>query len=217
MENMQVDTIENIKTNINKFKLVILLDAGHGIDVKGKKAPDNSFYEYEFNKDIVDRIDMALTLNNTPHHIINPETVDISLTERANRINRYCAQYGPENCLLISVHANAAGNGSWMNARGWSVYTTKGLTNSDKYATLFYNEANLLLPKYGQKLRADWSDNDPDWEENFTIIYKSRCPAILTENLFYDNKQDLEFLKSNQGRAIISQIHINAIKKASSI
>lgn len=202
----------------NANKLVILLDNGHARSTKGKKSPDSSFYEYEFNRDIVDRVSLALKLNNIPYHIITPEVdPDISLTERANRINRYCTQYGPENCLMISVHANAAGNGNWMNARGWSVYTTKGLTNSDKYATLFYNEASLLLPQYGQKLRADWSDGDPDWEENFTIIYKSRCPAILTENLFYDNKQDLEFLKSNQGRAIISQIHINAIKKASSI
>lgn len=199
-------------------KLVILLDNGHGQTTSGKVSPDKSFYEYQFNRDIVDRISMALKLNNIPYHIITPEVVqDISLTERANRVNKYCTQYGPENCLLISIHANAAGNGDWMNARGWSVYTTKGLTNSDKYATIFFDEANRLLPSYGQKLRADWSDGDPDWEENFTILYKARCPAILTENLFYDNKEDLKFLQSNLGRSIISQIHINAIKKASSI
>ena len=202
--------------DLNKF--VILLDNGHGQTTSGKVSPDKSFYEYQFNRDIVDRVSMALKLNNIPYHIITPEVVqDISLTERANRVNRYCTQYGPENCLLISVHANAAGNGDWMNARGWSVYTTKGLTNSDKYATIFFDEANRLLPAYGQKLRADWSDGDPDWEENFTILYKARCPAILTENLFYDNKEDLKFLQSNLGRSIISQIHINAIKKASSI
>lgn len=202
--------------DLNKF--VILLDNGHGQTTSGKVSPDKSFYEYQFNRDIVDRVSMALKLNNIPYHIITPEVVqDISLTERANRVNRYCTQYGPENCLLISVHANAAGDGDWMNARGWSVYTTKGLTNSDKYATIFFDEANRLLPAYGQKLRADWSDGDPDWEENFTILYKARCPAILTENLFYDNKEDLKFLQSNLGRSIISQIHINAIKKASSI
>ena len=199
-------------------RLVILLDNGHAQSTPGKRSPDQTFYEYEFNRDIVDRISMALKLNNIPYHIITPELVpDISLTERANRINRYCEQYGKENCLAISVHANAAGNGGWMNARGWSVYTTKGLTNSDKYATLFFNEAQSLLPAYGQKLRADWSDGDPDWEENFTILYKTRCPAILTENLFYDNKEDLKFLQSNIGRSIITQIHLNAIKKASSI
>ena len=200
--------------DLNKF--VILLDAGHGKTTPGKCSPDKSFYEYEFNRDIVDRVSMALKLNNIPYHIITPEVIpDISLIERADRVNRYCTQYGSGNCLLISVHANAAGSGgNWMNARGWSVYTTKGLTNSDKYATIFFNEANKLLPAYNQKLRADWSDSDPDWEENFTILYKARCPAILTENLFYDNKEDLKFLQSNLGRSVIAQIHINAIKNA---
>lgn len=199
-------------------KLVILLDNGHGMVTSGKCSPDASFHEYEFNRDIVDRISMALKLNNIPYHIITPEVVeDLSLVERVNRVNRYCNQYGKDNCLLISVHANAAGNGQWMNARGWSVYTTKGNTQSDKYASLFYKEASLLLPIHNQKLRADWSDGDEDYEENFYILRKSLCPAILTENLFYDNKEDLKFLQSNLGRSVIAQIHINAIKKASSI
>lgn len=199
---------------INLNKLVILLDNGHSRLTPGKCSPDKMFYEYEFNRDIVDRVSMALKLNNIPYHIITPEVdPDISLTERANRINRYCTQYGPENCLMISVHANAAGNGSWMNARGWSVYTTKGLTNSDKYADILYKHATLILPAYQQSVRDSHLPYTHSWEENFTILYKSRCPAVLTENMFYDNKEDLKFLQSNVGRAAITKIHIDAIKE----
>ena len=202
----------------NENKLVILLDNGHGMVTPGKRSPDSSFFEYEFNRDIVDRISMALKLNGTPYHIITPEVIeDISLTERVNRVNRYCNQYGKDNCLLISVHANAAGTGQWMNARGWSVFTSKGKTKSDEYAKIFYDEANKLLPMHGQKIRADWSDGDPDWEENFTMLSKTNCPAVLTENLFMDNKEDLKFLQSNLGRSVIAQIHINAIKNANFI
>ena len=61
-------------------------------------------------------------------------------------------------------------------------------------------------------LRRDLSDGDNDYESNFTILYKSKCPAILTENLFQDNKIDCEFLMSEQGREVITQIHVNAIK-----
>ena len=100
-----------------------------------------------------------------------------------------------------------------MNARGWSVYTTKGKTKSDEYADIFYTEALKLLPLYGMTLRNDLSDGDYDWEENFTILYKSACPSILTENLFQDNKKDCEFLMSEKGRDVITQIHVNAIKK----
>lgn len=61
-------------------------------------------------------------------------------------------------------------------------------------------------------LRKDLSDGDPDFEENFTVIYKTKCPAILTENLFMDNKTDVAFLNSEEGRNAITQIHVNAIK-----
>ena len=61
-------------------------------------------------------------------------------------------------------------------------------------------------------LRKDLSDGDPDFEENFTVIYKTKCPAILTENLFMDNKTDVAFLNSEEGREVITQIHVNAIK-----
>ncbi len=36
------------------------------------------------------------------------------------------------NIILISLHVNAAGDGTkWMNATGWSCYTCKGQTESD--------------------------------------------------------------------------------------
>jgi N-acetylmuramoyl-L-alanine amidase len=46
---------------------------------------------------------------------------------------------------MLSVHVNAAGNGSWMNATGWSAWTTKGQNNSDKLADCLYDAAEELL------------------------------------------------------------------------
>lgn len=203
---------------ITASKFWILLDNGHGSNTKGKASPlfedGRKFYEYEFARDIVKRIVTELDKLKINYKIVTPELTDIALTTRANRVNRYCSKLGKNNCLLISIHANAAGMGDkWMNARGWSVWTTKGKTDSDKYADTFYKEAEKLLPKYGMTLRRDLSDWDNDYESNFTILYKSKCPAILTENLFQDNKIDCEFLMSEQGREVITQIHVNAIKK----
>lgn len=195
--------------------MVILLDNGHAKNTPGKRSPDETFFEYEFTRDIVKRIAKKLDVLGIKYHILVPEdTVDVGLSTRALRANQYCAKYGAKNCLFISIHANAAGNGSqWMKARGWSIYTTKGKTASDTYATIFYEEASKIIPTLGSKLRADMSDGDPDWEENFTVIYKTRCPAVLTESLFYDNKEDLAILKSEKGRDAIAQIHVNAIKR----
>ena len=100
-----------------------------------------------------------------------------------------------------------------MNARGWCIYTTRGKTKSDEYATIFYEEAEKILPKHGLSLRKDLSDGDPDQEADFTVIYKTACPAVLTENLFMDNKEDCKFLLSEEGRDIIAQVHVNAIRR----
>lgn len=206
-----------IITNVEK-DMVILLDNGHAKSTPGKRSPKfedgYQFFEYEFNRDIVKRIAKKLDILGIKYHILVPEIDrDIALSTRAARANQYCDRYGKENCLFISVHANAAGNGSWMNGRGWSIYTTKGKTKSDEYATIFFEEASKLLPLYGMTLRKDMSDGDPDYEENFTVIYKTKCPAVLTENLFQDNKTDVEFLRSDKGRDVIADIHVNAIKR----
>lgn len=202
--------------NPNKW---VLLDNGHASTTAGKRSPkfDNGtqFFEYEFSRDIVKRVREKLEALGINYRVIVPEVdVDVALSKRAARANAFCDEYGKDNCLFISVHANAAGNGSkWMNGRGWSVYTTKGQTKSDEYATVFYEEAEKLLPTYGMTLRKDMTDGDPDYEENFTVLFKTKCPAVLTENLFQDNLTDATFLMSDEGREVIAKIHVNAIKR----
>lgn len=204
---------------ITETKFVVLLDNGHAKSTPGKRSPKfedgSQFFEYEFARDVVARIAKKLEAENILYKIVTPEVdYDVPLSTRANRVNRYCQKFGKDRCILISVHANAAGNGDkWMSARGWSVWTTIGKTKSDEYADVFYKKAKELLPKYGMTLRQDLTDCDYDFESNFTIIKKSQCPAVLTENLFQDNKIDCEFLKSDIGRDVIADIHVNAIKE----
>jgi N-acetylmuramoyl-L-alanine amidase len=39
------------------------------------------------------------------------------------------------------------------------------------------------------------------------------CPAVLTENLFQDNKDDVAFLLSDEGKKKIVDIHVQGILK----
>ena len=218
IEEEETHTEEPIIEEKTYKNMVILLDNGHASTTAGKRSPvlpdGTQFFEYEFNRDIVKRIAKKLAKLGIEFRILVPEIdVDVPLSERAARANKYCAEYGAGNCFFISVHANAGSNGKWQKGRGWSVYTTKGDTNSDKYATILYEEAEKLLPGCGMTLRKDISDGDPDFEENFTVIYKTKCPAVLTENLFMDNMTDVLFLMSEGGREIIADIHVNAIKR----
>ena len=97
-----------------------------------------------------------------------------------------------------------------MSAQGWCVFTSKGKTKSDDIATYVWNEMKAEFPD--RKMRLDTSDGDVDWEANFTMLYNTKCPAILTENFFMDNKDDCKLIMSNEGRQKIADAHVRAIK-----
>lgn len=189
----------------------ILIDNGHGENTKGKRSPDGKFLEYKFAREIADDIVRELKKLGYEAERIVKENIDVSLTERARRVNEICGKYGTSNVVLVSIHCNAAGDGSkWMTATGWSAYTSKGETKADYLATCLYDAAENNMK--GQKLRKDeYSDGDPDWEENFYILQKTKCPAVLTENFFMDNKDDVEYLQSDDGRNAIVRTHVEGI------
>lgn len=152
----------------------ILLDPGHGSNTHGKRSPDGRFLEYRFNRDIALDVQKQLTLSGYDATILVPEDYDVSIRARTERVNTWCRQLGKKNVCLISIHTNAAGNGrQWMNARGWCCYTSRGQTAGDRLATCLYEAASLHLP--GHKIRKDYSDGDPDWESDFTILKNTLC------------------------------------------
>ena len=190
----------------------ILIDNGHGIQTKGKRSPDGTLLEYAYTRDLARRIVATLKARGYDSELLVPEDDDIPLPERVRRTNAYCQALGKSNVILISLHINAAGDGTkWMNATGWSCYTCKGENQSDKLADCFYQAAIKNFP--GKRIRTDYSDNDPDWEENFHILRKSHCAAVLTENFFMDNHSDLEYIQSQAGKQAIIETHIEGIKK----
>lgn len=196
----------------------ILIDPGHGHNTPGKRSPDGRFLEYAYNREIAKRIVADLIDRGYDAELLVPEDNDISLEERVRRVNEICLTYEPScpaptghpNVILISIHVNAAGNGSkWMNATGWSCYTSKGQTQSDKLAECLYQAAVKHFP--GKRIRTDFSDGDYDWEEGFYLLRKSLCVAVLTENFFMDNRTDLEYLQSRTGKQAIVDTHVEGI------
>jgi N-acetylmuramoyl-L-alanine amidase len=176
----------------------------------GKRSPDGKFLEYAYTREIATRIVADLTDRGYNAQLLVPETEDIPLTERVRRINAHCNTLGKSNVILISIHVNAAGNGSkWLNATGWSVYTCKGQTASDMLAECLCQAAIKNFP--GRRIRTDMSDGDMDWEEGFYILRKSLCVAVLTENFFMDSRDDLEYLQSKTGKQAIIDTHVEGI------
>lgn len=190
----------------------ILIDNGHGENTAGKRSPDGRLREYRYCREIAEEVVRQLKSQGYDAEQIVTENADISLGERCNRVNAWCDRLGAKNVCLVSIHNNAAGSGAaWMTARGWEAWTSKGQTQGDKLADCLYDAAQKYLPA-GTKIRTDMTDGDRDKESNFTILYRSKCPACLTENLFQDNREDVDFLLSERGRAAIVRLHVEGIK-----
>ena len=188
----------------------ILIDNGHGINTPGKCSPDGKFREYKYAREIAIEVVKRLKAEGYDAERIVTEEADISLGQRCARVNAWCDRIGAKNVVLVSIHNNAAGNnGQWMAARGWEAWTSKGQTQGDKLADCLYSAAKKHLP--GMKIRTDMADGDMDKESNFTILYRSKCPACLTENLFQDNKDDVAYLVS--ARKAIVDLHVDGIKE----
>ena len=188
----------------------IFIDNGHGLMTAGKRSPDGQFREPFYNREIARRVVSDLRDRGLDAELLVPEDDDISLSERVRRVNTACFLLGKQNVILVSIHVNAAGNGSkWLNATGWSVYTCKGQTASDMLAECLCQAAIKNFP--GRRIRTDMSDGDMDWEEGFYILRKSLCVAVLTENFFMDSRDDLEYLQSKTGKQAIIDTHVEGI------
>lgn len=185
--------------------MLVVLDNGHGNNTPGKRSPvwddGTQLYEWSFNRRLAREIKMRLDVIGIPCILLVTEDEDISLQERCWRVNNLCKDR--DDVILISIHANAGGG------TGWEAWTSVGETRSDYYAKLLYNSAGNYLK--GWKLRCDYSDGDPDKESQFYILKNTKCPAIVTENLFMDNKKDCKFMMSSEGLEALVALHVDAI------
>ncbi len=205
--------------------MIILIDNGHGENTLGKQSPilkdsglnissefvdKNRFKEWKYTRVISNLVVSKLKSMGYDARLVVTEDKDISLSERIRRINTICNKEGASNVVLVSVHANAVGDSTnWMNGKGWEAYSTVGKTKSDILAEFLYKRAEKNFKD--RKIRKDTTDGDRDKEANFYIIKKSYCPAVLTENFFYDNKDDLEYLTSDEGIHAVVRTHIEGI------
>ena len=190
--------------------MLILIDSGHGIDTPGKRSPDGKFLEYLWNRQIADLILDTFMIMGIDASLVVTETNDISLATRVQRVNRMCSKVGASNVILLSIHSNAAGDGrKWMSAQGWSCYTSKGETKSDVIAECLYDAFEAEFAE--KKIRKDMSDGDRDWEENFYVLQKSKCPAVLLENFFYDNRDECTWLLKDETKERIADTIVKGI------
>lgn len=191
----------------------IILGTAHLKSTPGKCSPDKKFFEYKYSRDIVSAV-YAILKDLGYQVYVDIKEDDLKLNQNqelakrvefVNSLHKKC-----KNCIYVSIHVNAASSdGKWHTATGWEIYTSPGNTKADKLATYIYNAAKDNLK--GKKLRTDYSDGDPDREANLYVLKHTTCPAVLTENFFQDNKDDVKFLESDEGFQAIVRLHVEGI------
>lgn len=99
--------------------------------------------------------------------------------------------------LFLSIHCNSFNDKS----RGIEVYTSRGWTNSDNFATCLMNQMANTFPSLD--VRADWSDGDVDKEAGLYVLNNTAMPAALFELPFISNPVEEEWLRNpiNQNEA----------------
>lgn len=185
----------------------VLIDNGHGENTPGKRSPDGRLREWAYTRKIADRVIVGLRTKGVDAERIVKEMVDIPLSVRCRRANTIYRESGG-NAILISIHCNAAGLGSdWLSAHGWSVFVADNAsTNSKKLATCL---AEVAIQK--EVFVRQPTPEQLFWIQNLAICRDTNCPAILTENFFQDNKEDVEFLLSDEGMQMVTQIHVEGV------
>lgn len=188
------------------------LDAGHGWQTVGKRSPKlpsgYQLIEYEYNRDIVERIIEQLSALGIPYMRTLPKNGNYSnaLVERVRAANSHHTDL-PK--IFVSVHGNAGPARSEQdytsdNVRGIETWYHYGSKDGKSLAAIFQGH---LIAKTGYRDRGLKSKA----VNQFYVLRATLMPAILTENLFYNNRFDLLEMRDNEVRQLIANAHVDAI------
>lgn len=190
------------------MKAFVMIDNGHGCDTPGKCSPDGRYREWRWTRDVASLLEAELERRGIASELLVPEECDVALVERCRCANMLYRRY-PE-AVLVSLHSNASGDGrQWGTASGWSAWVAQGAsTGARRLARLLSEEA------IGRGLGGNRHTPPCGYHEGrFYICRHTRCPAVLTENMFHDHKDDVEFLLSGKGMASVAALHADALER----
>jgi N-acetylmuramoyl-L-alanine amidase len=160
----------------------VCLDYGHGANTAGKRSPDGTLLEYEFNRDVGRRIKAILERHNVEVIETVEDDTDLALVSRCGVANFYECDY------FVSIHANAHKE-EWTTASGWEIYVIAKGGQAEELAKRIHKYSKELgLKDRGIKVA------------NFQVLRDTEMPAVLIEHGFYTNKEECEKLKSDSFR-----------------
>lgn len=160
----------------------VCLDYGHGASTAGKRSPDGTLLEYEFNRDVGRRLKAILERHNVKVIETVEDDTDLALSSRCGVANFHECDY------FVSIHANADKE-YWTSANGWEIH----IIGKGGEAAQLANKIHKYSQELGLKDRGIKVSN-------FQVLRDTEMPAVLIEHGFYTNKEECEKLKSDSFR-----------------
>jgi N-acetylmuramoyl-L-alanine amidase len=132
--------------------------------------------------------------------------MDISLKERVYQANAL----GRDGKCLLSIHSNAisktsSGTGQ-SKASGFKVFISKKASNTSKMI------AEVLAEEYQKAFKNQFKFLGIKTANHY-ITTKTLMPAVLVENLFFDNRNEAEYLMSEEGQYNIARVLFKSVQK----
>lgn len=187
--------------------MLIIIDNGHGAETPGKCSPDGRIKEWVYNRKIARALAKILRQRGLNCVLLVEENSDVSLPERVRRVNRLCEEY--EECVFVSIHLNASANSGWHAARGFSAWVSRSAGSSSRRLAAMLTETAREAGLEGNRATPPCGY----WEADFYMCRKVHCPAVLTENLFMDNREDAALLGQEETILLIAKIHAAALEE----
>lgn len=190
-------------------KLVVCIDPGHDASTPGKKSPDESLKEWEFNRDVAYRlkalleaqgVEVVMTVGRWEDQGDESSTT-LARAKLAKRV-AVANNYKSDVDLFVSVHANAfSSDGGWSSAEGWEIYTFNTGTVAEKAAKYIEKatKATGIVKDRGRKTA------------NFYVIKYTEMPAVLIEHAFFTNYEECQKMKTDSFRQTLAQADCTGI------
>ncbi|QWS49390.1 N-acetylmuramoyl-L-alanine amidase [Bacillus sp. JNUCC-24] len=174
----------------------IMIDPGHGghdpgAAANGLKEKDLVLTIAKKTKTILEKVYGATV------KLTRSTDVYIDLSERARLANNWGADY------FVSIHINAAGGTGFESFRYDKLSASSSTGKQQKTVHDFiYNKIKAKTSDRGKK------------SKNLAVLRETKMPALLTENLFIDRKEDAALLKQESFLDLLAEGHAEGIATA---
>lgn len=176
----------------------VVLDPGHGEETAGKRSPDNSYFEHEFNLDMAKRLGAILERHGVEVVHTRADEHDVTLADRVKVSNTAVPD------LFVSLHSNASGEG-WTDPDGYGIYTSaKGDTAGRNIA------AKAILARAREAGLHIWGDG-LFHNAGLYVLKNTVAPAVLIEHGFHTNIHEVALLKTGVYRDLLAKVDAQGI------